>query len=617
MLMLDAVAQADRTKTDIALGESHFREFKSSWQGPLGSKEPRDKKSIAQDICSTLVGFANADGGTLLVGVEDDGSVTGLSKADDATVDYLKACWKDGVHKNTPLRNVQVNLIEIDGESVLSFTIMKSTEFIHQTADGKCLQRRDLETTPISVAEINFSRAEQKSQEYDRDFVDGASAHDLDRSAVQAFADTISQGMTVERCLQHTRLAEVGAGELRLRRAALLLFAKDSLKWHPRLQIRILKVSGTEVKAAPDYNVIGDDYVHGNILQLIEKAWDKLRPNLVQTKFSGSARFETKVLYPEFACQEALINAIAHRDYSQEGRGIEIYVFDDRMEVRSPGELLSTLRLEDVMSLTGAHQSRNTFISRCLRELGYMQEVGEGMRRIFDLMHASELQEPKLVNDNGSFSVVLSNKTQYSQEHIIWLDNFQEFSLSREEKAIVVLGYGGRKISPTEIWDSLGIVDTERYRQIIDGLQRKLLIHSDITRAKAQSIARARRVNTRDIPRFFIAKPTDTQLKERQRKRTRAVSKEDSFDSLAKLYVRNLPPSLTNEEIIEQFRKAGYHLDIFWPKRRQGRSRSSHAFFQFDTKEAAVAAMEKLDGLELAGRKLVVRWANPMRSEVV
>lgn len=616
--MLDAVVLSDRIATAIALGESHFREFKSAWEGPPGAKVPRDKKSVGGDICSTLVGFANADGGTLLVGVEDDGDVTGLARADENYTNYLLNCWKDGVHKKTPLKNVQFSIVNVNSLAVLSFSILKSTEFIHQTADGRCLQRRDLETVPISVHEIAFSRAEQRSQEYDRDFVDGATAADLDRQAVQALADTISQGMSVERCLQHTRLAEVGEGELRLRRAALLLFAQDSVRWHPRLQIRILKVSGTEVRAAPHYNVVGDDYVQGNILQLIEAAWDKLRPYLVQTKFSGSARFESKVLYPEFACQEALINAIAHRDYSQEGRGVEIYVFDDRMEVRSPGQLLSSLTLDDVMSLTGAHQSRNTFVARCLRELGYMQEVGEGMRRIFDLMHASELQEPKLINENGSFSVVLSNKTQYSQEHVLWLDNFQDFALSREEKAIVVLGYGGKKISPTEIWDSLGIVDTERYRQIIEGLQKKDILHSEITRAKAQSIARINRVNTRDIARFLVAIPTEKPIPKEKGKRRAARSPDsDSFNSKSKLFVGNLPNSLTKEQIIDQFRSAGYSVDIFWPSRRSGRARANHAFFQFDTEETAAEAMKKLDGLQLGDRKLAVRWANPLKSEVV
>ena len=71
-----------------------------------------------------------------------------------------------------------------------------------------------------------------------------------------------------------------------------------------------------------------DQIVSGNILDLVDKGWEALRPQLVQTHLGTDARFETTIMYPELTCREALINAIAHRDYSEEGRGIEIYVFD-------------------------------------------------------------------------------------------------------------------------------------------------------------------------------------------------------------------------------------------------------------------------------------------------
>jgi ATP-dependent DNA helicase RecG len=101
----------DRVLTSIDLGESHFREFKSAQEGSPFEKRPRPNKEIAKDICSTLVGFANADGGTLLVGVEDDGEITGLIDYTEKTVQYLTKCWKDGVHSSTPLRGVQTHVL--------------------------------------------------------------------------------------------------------------------------------------------------------------------------------------------------------------------------------------------------------------------------------------------------------------------------------------------------------------------------------------------------------------------------------------------------------------------------------------------------------------------------
>ena len=133
--MSEALLLKDRISTALELGESHFREFKSALEGPEGSKKARPKSEIARDICSTLVAFANADGGTLLVGVEDDGKVTGVPH-NDKEVDYLKNSWKDGVHKDTPLSGVQVSELEVEGNKIIYFMTLKSASYVHLTSDG-------------------------------------------------------------------------------------------------------------------------------------------------------------------------------------------------------------------------------------------------------------------------------------------------------------------------------------------------------------------------------------------------------------------------------------------------------------------------------------------------
>src|SRR5207247_477931 len=120
------------------------------------------------------------------------------------------------------------------------------------------------------------------------------------------------------------------------------------------------------------------------------------RPHLVETKLSPEALFKQQVMYPEDACREALVNAITHRDYSLEGQNIEILIFDDRMEVYSPGSLLSTVTVESLRKLAGVHESRNALIARVLREIGYVREMGEGMRRIFRLFNDADLVAPEL-----------------------------------------------------------------------------------------------------------------------------------------------------------------------------------------------------------------------------
>ena len=224
----------------------------------------------------------------------------------------------------------------------------KSSDTIHLTSDGLCLQRNDRETTPIPPHQITFERREINSREYDRQFVKNAVISDLDTSHIVEVADSISKGLSPEKCLQHLNLAEYTPSGLVIRKGALLLFANEITKWHPRSQVRFIKVSGTEIKSGNEYNASEGGIVKGNIVSLISETWEKLRPFLVQTRLSSGAIFQTRIMYPELACQEAIINAIAHRDYSAEGKGIEVYIFDDRLEIKSPGMLLSTISINDI-----------------------------------------------------------------------------------------------------------------------------------------------------------------------------------------------------------------------------------------------------------------------------
>lgn len=100
---MSAIAITERAQTAITLGESHFREFKSGLDGAPGAKTKRPKKDIATNIAQTLVAFANADGGELLVGVEDDGEITGLNDFTDEEISYLEKTHITRIHADTPL----------------------------------------------------------------------------------------------------------------------------------------------------------------------------------------------------------------------------------------------------------------------------------------------------------------------------------------------------------------------------------------------------------------------------------------------------------------------------------------------------------------------------------
>jgi ATP-dependent DNA helicase RecG len=406
--MDDILLLAEKVRNTLILGESHFREFKSAFEGRPGNKKPRLTKSICADIGEALVSFSNADGGAILIGVEDDGTITGIPHKEEEIQTMLLSI-NSHVYKDQQLPLNNASKLVLEDKIILYFSVNKGTTMIYQLPDGRCVRRKDRSTMPASIDQIQFERQEIKAREYDSQFVDGAIVTDLDLRLLQGIADQYIKGLSIERYLQQIGLAEYAQNGLRLKKAALLLFATDIDRWHPRSQVRILKVKGNKLEAGEKYNVISDDIVKGNIFEMILKSWEHLRSYLAyKTEFGTNSKFEQKYIFPEDAVREVILNAIAHRDYSI-ANAIEIYIFNDRMEIKSPGALLSTLTIKNLYELEGSHESRNPLIASVLRENKLMREIGEGMKRIFSLMQEQKLEKPELYSNGLWFRVTFSN----------------------------------------------------------------------------------------------------------------------------------------------------------------------------------------------------------------
>ena len=508
--MEDVLIIQERVRNTISLRESHFREFKTAWEGRPDNKKPRLTKKICEDIGEALVSFANADGGELLIGVEDDGSITGIPHSEEE-IQTMLASEKTHIYPGQELPLTISTRLTIEGNTILYFAINKGATQIYQLPDGRCVRRKDRSTMPESVDKIQFERHEIRSRECDSQFVDGALVTDLDLSLLQSVAESYIKGLSVELFLQQTGLAVYGMNGLRLKRAALLLFAKSNeiSRWHSKSQIRFLKVNGNELKSGENYNVISDESVSGNIFDLWFKSWESFRPYLAyKTEFGSNATFEQKFIYPEDACKEAVLNAIAHRDYFIQN-GIEVYIFNDRIEIKSPGALLSTITVKNLYELEGAHESRNPLVARILRENKLMRELGEGMKRIFNLMSESELEKPVLYSNGSWFKVTLKNKTVYSQKESEWLSLFSKYALNKNQKQIVLLGIQGKEISPADIKKVLSSEDLLTYNTEVTELRTKGVLEEFRTNRTAAAIARKRGKKNDQIGRFKVICPQE------------------------------------------------------------------------------------------------------------
>jgi ATP-dependent DNA helicase RecG len=593
----------ERIEIAIEIGESYYREFKSAYEGPPGDKSERNLKEIKYDIGKTLVAFANADGGELFVGIEDDNSVTGIPHSDKKVQQILDAT-KESVLAETPIPLKKATIIDYNGKKVGYFSVNKSSNFVHLTSKGECFQRKDRESVPTSFETIVFERTEKESIEYDRKFVDLAQITDLDYELLETIANRISKIISPEKLLQYLDLAEFDGNSLKLRKAALLLFSKKSNKWHPRLQVRIFKVRGVKEETGENFNVTEVGEANGNIFQLIESSWDLLRPHLTDTKFSKDALFKSQIMYPELACREALINAITHRDYSNEGRGIEVKIFDDRLSIENPGELLSSITIQDLESLKGAHQSRNTYIARVLRETGYIRELGEGIRRIFELMNSNDMVKPEIYSGTKSYAMTLFYKYVYTKEEKLWLENFEDLDLSREQKTLIRLGVNGRLISAKEIFETVGIVNEESYRQLIVSLRKLGVLKTSLTQPEITQQRKKFGGSRKAVPRYSIDLPNTNYSYEND--------KEEDRSDYAKVYIGNIPYEVSEKDINDSLNKFGEVVDVSIPKRHNGKSKG-FCFVEFDKRLSANNALNSTSDIIINGRKIHIREADTMK----
>ncbi|HNL06971.1 MAG TPA: ATP-binding protein [Chitinophagales bacterium] len=506
--MTEILILQERIKISILVGESDFREFKSALEGKSDNKKPRLAKKICEDIAEALVAFANTDGGEIIIGVEDDTTITGVPHSDE-DIEMMLNAPQTHIFEGQQLPIVYKLKTVIEGKIILFFQVDKGSSEIYQLRDGRVMRRNEKrQTVPANVRKLQFDQQEIKSRVYDRQFVDGATVADLDISLLQSLADSYLKGYTVERYLQHLGLAQYATNGLRLTKAAVLMFAKDIQRWHPRCQIRYIKIAGTALLSGEQYNVISDESVQGNIYELIFKSWETMRPYLAsQTIFTANAQFEQKFIFPEDACREALVNAIAHRDYAAEGRGIEVHIFNDRMEIKSPGALLSTLTVQDLEVLDNRHDSRNAKIAATLKINKVMREMGEGMKRIFTLMQQNELQKPKLYSNTVWFTVTLFNKSVFTPIQEEFLRLFGDFELSPIQKRIIIAGMNDKELSPADIYSAMNTNDRDTYDKEVTYLRNLDLLKQIRTNPQASILSKQNNISKQKIGRYKVVIP--------------------------------------------------------------------------------------------------------------
>ena len=367
----------------IRLGEDSALELASLVvQG--GRVESPDRRDFADDLAA----MANARGGTVVLGV-DDGTreIQGIPLADlDAVEGWVREVCNDSV---TPPLDADILKIELDGAAggrvpILRVDVGRSL-FVHRSPGGyfRRLGSSRRELAPEALARLFQERSQSRLIRFDESVVPRTTRGDLDYSLTRRFSREDTSADTLRKL--HI-VAEDDDGTERLTLSGVLLCTPDPQRWLPHASIQAVSYAGERTDT--DYQTDARD-IGGPLDGQVAEALHFVRRNMLVRAAKGLARSE-RPQFSERAVFEALVNAVAHRDYSIHGARIRLHLFGDRLELYVPGALANTLAPD---SLHLRQASRNELIvsllARCpapanLARTRMMDRRGDGVPIIRD-----------------------------------------------------------------------------------------------------------------------------------------------------------------------------------------------------------------------------------------
>ena len=168
----------------------------------------------------------------------------------------------------------------------------------------------------------------------------------------------------------------------------------------PWARVRVLRYDGVKRETGRRMNIVKDRTFDGPLPKVIDGAKAMIAEQLREFQFLGDdGLFKVVPEYPEFSWFEGVVNAVTHRNYGYSGDYIRISIFDDRMEIFSPGKLPNLVTLENMRH---TRWSRNPVIARTLIEFGWVRELNEGVKRIYEEMEGLYLNPPVFSEPNNA-----------------------------------------------------------------------------------------------------------------------------------------------------------------------------------------------------------------------
>ncbi|MSU00229.1 ATP-binding protein [Tissierella pigra] len=363
----------------ISKGENPYIEFK-------------EEKIRPNDLAGEIVSFANMEGGTIIIGVSDDGIIKGVF-AEDIEEKIMNICRNNCIPNIIPIYKE----ININGLKVVVLTIPKGINKPYYTVDNKYYIR--VGTTKRIASREELMRLFQASGavHFDISSVEGTTKKDINMDLIRDYFlkynmfDLYEETEeAVDRILVNADILKEGINTKECTVGGLLIFGKKVEDKLPQSGISFAHFKGNDITE----ELIDKKQIVGNLPDIVEQSLVIIKNNIKTPSTIVGALREEKETYPSVVLREALVNAVVHRNYSIIGSKIRILMFSDRIEFHSPGKLPNTVTI-DKMKI-GVSYSRNPFLVKYMENLRYIDQLGRGIPMIIKNMKDLGAREPEL-----------------------------------------------------------------------------------------------------------------------------------------------------------------------------------------------------------------------------
>lgn len=367
----------------LRLGEDSTLELKRVRVAGGRVREP-SRNAVADELAA----LANARGGTLVLGVDDETrAAEGIPlESLDVVETWIREVCNDSVKPPLDAEILKQEAPDAEGNLVPVVCVeVPRSLFVHKSPGGyfRRLGSSKREVSPEALARLFQERSQSRVLRFDGSVVPDTTSGDLDYSLTRRFVEGEPAGApeTPEEELAVLRKTRIAAddpdGPTRLTLAGVLLCTREPQKWLPHAYVQAVSYVGERTDAA--YQSDARD-IGGPIDQQVEEALHFVRRNMLVRATKRTARSE-RPQFSERAVFEALVNAVAHRDYSMHGARIRLHLFGDRLELHVPGGLANGLAAD---SLHLVQSCRNELLVSLLARCPVPPGADVGRKRLMD-----------------------------------------------------------------------------------------------------------------------------------------------------------------------------------------------------------------------------------------